>query len=162
VLRTARFNGTSVLFISGGCALLAAALHNVTGAVTGVVIAAAGAMELYGAGLLRNFEKNGMRWLVGSQLFLLTCILFYANYRLNHFSIADTKAFFKSVEPPEALAEVRRSLKNAGVSADDALREFNGFASFLISVGSVIYQGGMAIYYRTRQAAVITALQEGD
>ena len=162
VLRTARFDGTTVLFISGAFALIAAAAHDTTGACTGVAIAAAGAMELHGAGLLRNFDEKGMRWLIASQLFLLVCVLAYANYRLNHFSIAETKALIKSVEPPELLAEARNSLSNQGLSADDALREFNGLAWAAISIGTLIYQGGMAVYYRRRRAAVASALREGD
>jgi hypothetical protein len=151
-----------VLFISGAFALIAAAAHDTTGACTGVAIAAAGAMELHGAGLLRNFDEKGMRWLIASQLFLLVCVLAYADYRLNHFSVAETKALIKSVEPPELLAEARNSLSNQGLSADEALREFNGLAWAAISVGTLIYQGGMAVYYRRRRAAVASALREGD
>ncbi len=162
VLRTARFDGTTVLFLSGAFALIAAAAHDTTGACTGVAIAAAGAMELHGAGLLRNFDEKGMRWLIASQLFLLVCVLAYADYRLNHFSVAETKALIKSVEPPELLAEARNSLSNQGLSADEALREFNGLAWAAIGIGTLIYQGGMAVYYRRRRAAVASALREGE
>jgi hypothetical protein len=48
------------------------------------------------------------------------------------------------------------------LTSDDALRLFNSTLWSAVSIGTVIYQGGMSIYYRRRRAAVATALQEGD
>jgi len=162
VLRTAKFDGTIVLVLSGAFALIAAAAHDVTGAGTGIAIAAAGTMELHGAGLLRNCEQKGMRWLAASQLFLMALVLAYAWYRLNHISIPETKAVFRSMYTPEQLAQLRSAASEANLTSDDALRLFNSTLWSAVSIGTVIYQGGMSIYYRRRRAAVATALQEGD
>ena len=161
VLRTAQFDGTIVLVLSGAFALIAAAAHDVTGAGTGIAIAAAGTMELHGAGLLRNSKEKGMRWLVASQLFLMALVLAYAWYRLNHISIPETKAVFRSLYTPEQLAQLRSAAAEANLTPDDAVRLFNATLWSAVSIGTVIYQGGMSIYYRRRRAAVATALQEG-
>ena len=162
VLRTARFDGTIVLVLSGAFALIAAIAHDVTGAGTGLAIAAAGAMELHGAGLLRDREEKGMHWLIASQLFLLACVLWYTNYRLNHFSVDEMKALLKNVESPEMLSDLQGTFRSRGVSADEALRDFNQFCCLVIGIGTVLYQGGMAFYYRSRQGVISTALKEGD
>ena len=160
VLRTARLDGTMVLVLSGAFALLAASTHDLSGAAAGLVIAAAGAMELHGAGLLNNREDKGMRWLIGSQLFLLLAILGYASLRLNQASVDEMKTLFKSVYTPEQLAQLRTAARDSGLAADDALRLFNSAVWGAISIGTLIYQGGMSIYYRRRRAAVSAALRE--
>src|SRR5580700_100147 len=53
VLRVARFDGVSVLVLAGFFALVSAASGDVSGAAFGLLIAAAGAIELHGMGLLR-------------------------------------------------------------------------------------------------------------
>jgi len=162
VLRTARFDGTIVLVLSGAFALIAAAAHDTTGACTGVAIAAAGAMELHGAGLLRSLDEKGMRWLIASQLFLMVFVLAYAFFRLNHASIGETKAVFRSLYTTEQLDQLRSAAGEAKLTPDDALRLFNSTLWAAVGIGTVIYQGGMSIYYRSRRAAVASALREGD
>jgi len=81
VTRIARFDGLSVLIVAGGFALLSAASKDISGAVIGLLIAAAGAIELHGVALLR-VGRDGMRWLVSSQLYLMAVILAYAGFRL--------------------------------------------------------------------------------
>ena len=92
VVRTAKFDGTGILVISGAFALASASVHDVTGAEVGLLVAAAGAMELHGAGLIRNGERRGTDWLVASQLFLLAIILGYVGWRLQRMDIAPMRA----------------------------------------------------------------------
>src|SRR5271165_2118927 len=82
VLRVARFDGMSVLVLAGFFALVSAASGDVSGAAFGLLIAAAGAVELHGMGLLRAADRRGMSWLVGSQLYLMSVVLGYVGYRL--------------------------------------------------------------------------------
>jgi hypothetical protein len=161
-VRAARFDGTSVLVLSGLFALIAAAAHDTTGAGAGVAIAAAGAMELHGAGLLRSFDERGMRWLLASQMFLMALILAYALYRLNHASVADTKAAFKGLYTAEQIDQLRSAADAANLTPDDAIRLFNSVLWGAVGAGTVVYQGGMSLYYRSRRAAVAAALREGD
>ena len=53
-----------------------------SGALVGLITAGAGAIELHGAGLLQAGESRGLRWLIGSQLFLLVAIMGYCALRL--------------------------------------------------------------------------------
>jgi hypothetical protein len=161
VLRTARLDGTTVLVLSGAFALLAAASHDVNGAGTGVAIAAAGAMELHGAGLLRKFDEKGMRWLIGSQLFLMACIFAYTYFWLNHVSVAEIKASLKGISPDQ-LDQFREVVKEQNLTPDEALRQLKLLFCGAVAFGTLIYQGGMSIYYSRRRAAVAAALHEGN
>jgi hypothetical protein len=152
VLRVAKFDGISVLGVAGACALISAASRDVTGAVTGVLVAGAGAIELHGAGLLRVGDGRGMRWLVWSQLYLMAAILGYVAFRLMNPDIA---ALHKIVTD-----EVAGQIQEAGMTVDQFLIEFLRLVYFAVAAATVLYQGGMSIYYLRRRAAVATALEE--
>jgi hypothetical protein len=162
VLRMARLDGTMVLVLSGAFALLAASAHDSVGAGFGLVIAAAGAMELHGAGMLGNREEKGTKWLVGSQIFLLICILGYAYFRLHESSVDEMKSMIKGVYTSDQVDELRNAARESGLTPNEALRLFNSVVWGAIGIATVIYQGGMAIYYRRRAAAVSAALREGE
>jgi len=73
VLKVARFDGMSVLILAGLFALVSAAELDVSGTIWGILITAAGAVELRGVKLLKA-RKPGMQWLIASQLYL--CLLY--------------------------------------------------------------------------------------
>lgn len=155
VLRTARVNGTSVLVIAGGLALLSAAARDVFGTSVGLLVAAAGAIELHGAALVRHGEPRGMNWLVTSQLYLLLVILGYVAWRLTHYD----EAFMRSL----INADMEQRLSAANMTVEDflpVLRQAYVFAYVAIAVATFIYQGGMALYYNRRRPAIDTALRE--
>ena len=81
VLRVARLDGLSVLVISGVFALVSALAGDGLGAVVGLLVAGAGAVELHGATLLEHGEPRGIDWLTGSQGFLLATIALYCALR---------------------------------------------------------------------------------
>lgn len=161
VLRTAKFDGTTVLVLAGGLALLSAAAGDFTGAVIGILVAAAGAAELHGATLLKVAEPRGVNWLVGSQLYLLAIVLAYVGWRLLAYDPEQVKRFLDTVmtEHPEMQAQL-----DAGGATQAELRQMLGVlyrALYLIvGVVTLIYQGGMARYYHRRRAAVTAALAE--
>jgi hypothetical protein len=148
VLRLARFNGMSVLFIAGFFALISAAAKDVPGAAIGVLVAGAGALELHGAGLLRQGDDRGMTWLVSSQLYLLTVVLAYVGFRLMHVDI----------EPMRVL--LTATIAVSGLNEDQFLRVIYGISTSVFGVVTFFYQGGMAIYYHRRRAAVRQALAD--
>jgi hypothetical protein len=86
VYRLARRDGLSVLMIAGAFALLTAAMGDRTGTAIGLLVSAAGAVELHGAHLLREGETRAMRWLIASQFYLMAVILAYCALRLLSFS----------------------------------------------------------------------------
>jgi hypothetical protein len=155
VLRVARFDGISVLLLAGFFALVSAASGDVSGAVFGLLIAAAGAIELHGMGLLRSADRRGMSWLIGSQLYLLSVVLGYVGYRLAN---PDSDPLLKVAKTALA-AEIRQ----AGMDPDQFMAEFPRELRLLyIAVGclTLLYQGGMAVYYVRRRRAVEAAIDE--
>lgn len=154
VLRVARFDGTCVLWVAGTCALISASFRDVTGAVVGLLVAGAGAIELHGVGLLHAREERGMRWLVSSQFCVMASILGYAALRL---SSPDIETLRKAVAP-----EVAEQIRLAGMTVDQFLYGMVHFVYFAVVVATILCQGGVALYYLRRVAAVTAALHEED
>ena len=152
VIRTSKFDGAGVLVIAGAFALASASVHDVTGAEAGLLIAAAGAMELHGSALLRQGETKGTRWLVASQLFLLAIVLGYIGWRLQNVDIAPMR--------PLLMTEQREAIAKAGLTVDDFLRTVYKATYEILGIASILYQGGLALYYFRRRTAVTTALGE--
>lgn len=154
VVRISRLDGTGILVIAGAFALMSASVHDVTGAEVGILVAAAGAMELHGSSLLRAGESRGSRWLVSSQLFLLAIILCYVGWRLGNADIAPMR--------PLLTGEQRAAIANAGMTVDDFLHTVYTACYGTLALASFLYQGGLALYYFRRRAAVATSLDERD
>lgn len=150
VIRLAKVDGTGVVLIAGGFALLSAAAGDAPGAVVGLLVAGAGALELHSVALLRQGRVRGMAGLVGSQLFLLGSILGYCAVRLAH------------LEPPPIPEKfgvlIDASAQQMGMSRDDYLRWVQKLALQAVAVVSIFYQGAMALYYHRRRGAVARAL----
>ncbi|HEY1793469.1 MAG TPA: hypothetical protein VGG34_11170 [Opitutaceae bacterium] len=155
VVRVARFDGMSVLSLSGGFALLSAGSKDVTGAVIGLLIAGAGALELHGSQLLRA-GADGMRWLIGSQLYLLGIILCYVGYRLLHPDIAWMMPYMSG----EAAEPFKEAAAQQGMSVPQLLTAAMEMFYILVAGLTILYQGAMALYYVRRRQVVTVALQE--
>ena len=154
VLRVARFDGMSVLGVAGAFALISAAARDVPGAVIGLLVAAAGAIELHGAGLLRSARSEGMRWLVFSQAYLMGVILCYAAIRLSRPDITTIRQVVTS--------DLAEQIQQAGLTVDQFLVEFVRLVYVSVAAATLLYQGGMTIYYLRRRTAVEAALREMD
>jgi hypothetical protein len=158
VLRVARFDGLSVLILAGFFALVSASSGDVSGAAFRLLIAAAGAIELHGMGLLRAADHRGMTWLISSQLYLMTVVLGYVGYRLAN---PDSDPIIKLVKT--AVASDGVDLQQAGVDPATFMAQFPAelrLLYFAVAGLTVVYQGGMAIYYLRRRSAVVTALDQ--
>jgi hypothetical protein len=153
VLRLARLDGLSVLSVAGAFALASAVAHDQGGTVIGLLVAGAGAVELHGASLLRHGDAQGTRWLVSSQLLLLVLILGYVALRLSHIDI--------DLIRPLLTAEQRAVIAQRGLTVDDFLRTVYVAGYALVGIATLFYQGGMAVYYLCRRAAVAAALRDG-
>jgi hypothetical protein len=153
VIKIARLDGMSVIVVSGLCALVAAAMGDLVSAFFGLIVAAAGCGEWHGAKLLRRGEARGLDWLVRSQLYLLSVILIYAMTRMASYD----PEYVRSLITPE----IKQIFQEAGMSVEDIMplvrRAF--YAGYgTLAVVTLIYQGGLALYYRRRAAVVQTAL----
>ena len=152
VLRTAHLDGMGVLVISGAFALASAASRGRSGMIVGLLVAAAGAIELHGGSLLRRGERGGLYWLVGSQIYLLAVLLGYVSLRLTHIDINAVRGLLTD--------DVKKQIADTGMTVDEFLRMGYGLLYRLVGGLSILYQGGMALYYLRKRRAVSAALEE--
>ncbi len=153
VIKIARLDGMSVIVVAGLSALLAAAMGDLVSAIVALLVTAAGCGEWHGAKLLRRSDIRGLDWLVRSQLYLLSVILSYAVTRLASYD----PEYVRSLVTPE----MNQIFQQAGLSLDDIMPMVRTafYATYgTLAVVTLIYQGGLALYYRRRAAIVRTAL----
>ena len=153
VLTLSRLNGWSVVIIAGLGVLLALLLLDPLGTAVGLLAAASGWMELRGHRQLRRRDPAGMKWLVRAQLFLLAVVLAYCTSRLGSF---DAESMMSNLTP-----DMETLLKEGGIERADILPLVHKF--FLAWYGGValvciLYQGGLALYYRKKIPLVTAAL----
>jgi uncharacterized protein (TIGR04145 family) len=154
VLRVANLNGLSVMAIAGMVTLAVASTGNYIGAAIGLLIAASGAFELHGAGLLKAGNARGMRWLIGSQPYLLVIVLVYCAMRLASFDPAMLQHAMTD--------EVRTAIEQGGYNEEQFLRTVYFTVYVVFAFLTVIYQGLMTLYYYRRRTAVEAALGQDD
>jgi pyrimidine-nucleoside phosphorylase len=173
VLKFSRLNGWSVIIIAGVCAVLSLMLlGDLLGALVCVLVVLAGMMEVRGNRLLQRRNIAGMKSLVNAELWLLAIIAGYCVRQLTHF---DAEYLRDQVLPEvrnrlTASPDIRELLSVLGVSVDDIVRDLGSkdiifqvrLALFVLYGGvlvlTVIYQGGMVLYYRRKAALVAEAL----
>lgn len=164
IIALSGLNGWSVVVIAGLACALTLFMGDLVRLSVGVFAVAAGFMELHGRRLLKKRDAWGMRWLVRGETLLLAVIACYATRCLVSFN-AD---YLQSV----AIPDLREKLQMFGISFEDVLRE-NGLTeekliplvrtATIILYGTVLgvtllYQGGMILYYRRKTETVIDLL----
>jgi len=166
VLRTSGIDGFSLVFIAGGFGLISSAFADGLGALVGGLAAGAGMIELRGRQKLRAGDVRGITWLVRSQLILLAVILFYVAYQLRNF---DPLPLLANIEASLASAQRSLGLEVTSLASSYGLseKEFSAFIQTAtrvayVAVGfiSVLFQGGLAVYYHRRAQAVANALRK--
>jgi hypothetical protein len=156
VIKVARVNGMIFVFpVALLCSLIALLMGDLVGAFFGLLVAAAGWSEWHGAKLLQRGEARGINWLVRSQLYLMTLILLYILRQVTSYD----PEYIRSLITPE----MNQVFQQAGLNVEDILplvrKAF--FAIYgTLAVVTLIYQGGLALYYQRRAAAVRDALDE--
>lgn len=155
VLRVARFDGFSVAAIAGFFALASASAHDVPGALVGLAIAGAGAMELHGASRLNHGSADGMGWLIASQLGIMTVILGYVGWRFGNPDPLLLEAFKTGLQ-----AEQREQLRQVGMSEAEFIRIGSRMVYGCVGLATILYQSAMAFYYARRRQAVEQAIDE--
>lgn len=153
VLTVSKLNGWSVIIIASLGTLLTLVLGDLLGTVIGVLAVTSGWMEVSGGRKLRQRNPEGMQWLVRSQLLLLTVILVYCASRLGSF---DGDTAMANLTP-----DMEAILKDAGLERGDILPLVRTafFATYgAVALTCLIYQGGLALYYRSKIQLVTEAL----
>lgn len=154
VLKFSRLNGWSVAIFAGLCTLVALAMGDPVGIAVSLLVTLGGAIEVRGYRMLKRRNIDGLRWLIRSQLVVLGVIWAYAVTRLVSFDEGTVRAAFTS--------DMRASLSDLGLSLEDILplvrRAFYLLYGGVLAV-TLLYQGGLALYYRRRGPAIEIALQ---
>ncbi len=154
VMRTARLNGWSIAIFAGLCALVSLASGDVVGGVIGLIVAAGGVVEIRGLGKLRQHDADGgMTLLIRSQWIVLGSIWAYTLGQLAGF---DPQTAMGQLTP-----DMKSILDQAGLSNEELMRLlriifYSMYATVLLV--TLIYQGGLALYYSRRRATVREAL----
>ncbi|MDB6169176.1 MAG: hypothetical protein JWM88_2040 [Verrucomicrobia bacterium] len=155
VLRASKINGWSVLVISLPGALISGLLGDFSGAFVGLIVAYGGWTEVSGHNQVRRGDADGMQRLVRAQWIVLGAVLVYCVTRIASFD-ADTA--LSSLTPG-----LRSELASSGVDVEAIMPMVRLFFYFTYGIAAfltLIYQGGMARYYRRREPVVRQALAD--
>jgi hypothetical protein len=165
VLRLSWLDGWSMLVIAVLSLLLTLLLFNPLGIFISLLILSAGVIELRGRRALKRRRADGMKLLVRSQLLVLTVILVYCARCLGSYDAGYVR--------DELIPEMRQTLlAMLGISLDDLMVQAGLTVNELVPrvhqmflalyggvvVLSLLFQGGLALFYRRKTALVTEAL----
>lgn len=160
VLAIARVDGWSIVIVAALGGLYSLVTGGWLAAGTAALVVLAGWGELHGRRILQNGEVHGLRWLIGAQLALLAVIWAYAWCRWWFF---DPAAMWAEL-PGLAQAEIDRQLLAAGLIPELdrplLLTMMNALVCVLLAAITLLYQGGLALYYTLKRRTVAKALRE--
>ncbi len=165
VIRMSRINGWSVAIFAVVSTLVCLAFGDPIGASVCIFVGLGGVFEVRGQRMLTHRDADGMRWLIRGQWVVLVVICSYAVSRLMSFDAGYLQQ--------EALPSMRQMLSTFGMNLDEVLDAAGldatsvvPFVRLMVVVlyGSLIlvtliYQGGMVLYYRRRIETVEAALR---
>ena len=148
VMRISLINAWSVTLIAGSFTALSLLGLSLAGVIVGAAVTAAGPIELHGRKALQTNVTQARGWMVGSQVWLMSCVLGYCGWRLMMLDPADPFAVFGA----EA-GQLMQMVDIVGISSAELERLF--IQAYRITYGliaglTVLFQGGLALYYRSR------------
>lgn len=154
VMRIARLDGWSIAIVAGLCALVSLATGDLIGGIVGIIVSAGGVVEIRGLRRLTQHDADGgMTLLIRAQLIVLISIWLYALGKLAGF---DAESAMSGMTP-----DMKTMIDQVGLTTADITRllrvTFYGMYVTVLIV-TLIYQGGLALYYRNRREAVREAL----
>jgi hypothetical protein len=141
IARIAAMNGWSVAVLAGLCLATSLLWFNVPGLLIGLAAMASGCMELSGRRRLKQNRPEARRWLAGSQLLLLAAVVLYSAYHLLLFQPNEILMDF----PPDIRMQLSQimDLNDLQALIAKAIR----ILYFSLIVATVLYQGGLWLYY---------------
>jgi hypothetical protein len=141
IARIAAVNGWGVAVLAALCLLISLLELSVAGILVCLAGVVSGYMELSGRRRLKENRPEAGRWLARSQLLLLAAIVLYSAYNLLAF------------HPKEILMDMPPDLRSALLAYGDQ-KEIEGWLTMAahilylsLIVGTVLYQGGLGLYY---------------
>ena len=142
---------------SGFCTLVSLLLGEWSGAAVGAIVMSCGITTLRNRKRLSRGDAGGMIWLLRAQLTVLLVVFLLVTKNLLAF---DAPALMGNVTP-----EMRSLLDQAGVSLADLeplLKPVYFGFYLLVMSGTLLFQGGLALFYKTRRARVTAELAARD
>jgi hypothetical protein len=138
---------------SGFCTLVSLLFGEWPGAAIGAIVLTCGITTLRNRQRLQRGDGGGMVWLLRAQLGVLLVVALYVAQNLLAF---DAAALMENVTP-----EMRTVLSESGLSVADLepfLRPvYFGFYLTVLS-GTLLFQGGLALFYHLRRSKVADEL----
>jgi hypothetical protein len=163
VIKLSRLNGWSVAIFAGLCAVGSLAYGDFLGALVGLLVTFGGALEVQGHRMLKRNDAGGMRWLVRSQLIVLAVIWAYAISRLLCLNDQVVRETLSSRAGRQLFPRLLgASFDELGITLEDILPLVRLFIHILygsVLAATLIYQGGLALYYRHCAPAVEAVLK---
>lgn len=160
VLAIARADGWSIAIVAGLSSLVSLVQGAWFSAAAGILATLAGLAELHGRSRLLQREPRGLSWLVGAQLGLLVVVWIYAWARWRFF---DPEALWTEL-PTLARTLISHRMTTAGLDPelDRALflGVMNALVCLILAGVTLLYQGGLALYYAWQRAPVRQALAQ--
>jgi hypothetical protein len=155
VLRTSKVNGWSVVIFASGGVLLSLVFGDWSGTAVGLLVALGGVLEVQGHRQVARGDVAGMPRMIRGQWVVLGAILVYCVSRLGSF---DAESALDNLTPG-----LRSELASSGVDVEEIIPLVRAtfYATYsAIALVTVIYQGGLARYYRRRRPVVEQALAD--
>jgi hypothetical protein len=157
VLLVSAIDGWSLLGVAALGTLLALALGDLSGAFVGFMAAFAGGIELRGRRRLLHRDASGMRLLKNAQLYLLAVILTYCATRLGSFD----EGLVQDLVRENLTPDMEAALQESGIGRGDivpAVKVMFHAIYLTVAIVSLLCQGGLMLYYRSRTPQVTAAL----
>ena len=151
ILTISRLDGRSVIFIAGLSTLLSLCFLDWFGVIIGGLVTFAGAYELRGHKRLLSGNADGMSHLVRAQLLILATIWVYSITSLVTFNEA------------KSVAHLNSALGSYGMDSSDSgpyLKQLNRLTYSTVLGVTLLFQGGLAIFYQSRRVIIAQALAE--
>lgn len=143
------------MIVAGTLALLHASAYQLPGAIVGCLVAGAGALELHGAGLLRNGDARGVDWLIRSQWLLLATMLIFAATQL-------ISPDLSQIERVKATPEAQQAARDLNLTTEQLALLTNTIVYVTVGIVTLLYQGAMILFYQRHRRAVTLALAENS
>jgi hypothetical protein len=153
VLTLSLMDGWCMTLFSGFCMSMSLLLGQWSGAAVGAIVMSCGITTLLNRKRLIRGDAGGMVWLLRAQLVVLTIVFLFVLENLLAF---DAAALMAHLTP-----EMRSVLDQYGVSVADLepLLKPVYFSSYiLVMTGTLLFQGGLALFYQTRRGQVTQEL----
>ncbi len=154
VLSISAIDGWSVALIAGACTVISLLVGSGIGVIVGLLVTTAGAVELHGHRRLVQGNVCGVGALVAAQVIILVTIVVYAVTNLLRY---DEAALLAQLTPRH-----HDLLARAGLSFADLRPMLKPFYAALYSTVmgvTVLFQGGLALFYHSRKPQIAAALR---